>query len=325
MKFTAITVFTLRVLSSFFSPVTDCDEVFNYWEPLIFISRYDGVESNMVTTIPAFQTWEYANEYALRTFAFLTPFNIVLRTLSFFGFDLHTPSTFFFMRSLITAFTTFCELRLSDSLSERFGKATGKTFLLLSVLSPGMFHAGGAFLPSTLCMQVSPVLCLWERVYCFLGAWESETLLLIVAFFLHTGSSSCFPNLLGSPTIVGALYYWGWSAFLQLAGPLLVSCLFLSVLSVCAMLGRRQRHRLTVPRNQSSSEYTRYMAEREREIRTYCQRYCRKNAFAFSWVILLHTDTIPPCSSASYLMRYFVPSPSILSSWRSITTTTAVL
>ena len=43
-------------------PLMDCDEVYNYWEPLHFLLYQNG-----------FQTWEYANNYALRTYAYLTP------------------------------------------------------------------------------------------------------------------------------------------------------------------------------------------------------------------------------------------------------------
>lgn len=43
-------------------PIMDCDEVFNYWEPLHFILYNEG-----------FQTWEYSNEFSLRTYAYLQP------------------------------------------------------------------------------------------------------------------------------------------------------------------------------------------------------------------------------------------------------------
>ena len=43
-------------------PITDCDEVYNYWEPLHYLLYGNG-----------FQTWEYSNEYALRTYAYLMP------------------------------------------------------------------------------------------------------------------------------------------------------------------------------------------------------------------------------------------------------------
>mmetsp|Transcript_4555 Transcript_4555/g.12676 ORF Transcript_4555/g.12676 Transcript_4555/m.12676 type:complete len:595 (+) Transcript_4555:111-1895(+) len=43
-------------------PIMDCDEVYNYWEPLHFWQHGWGM-----------QTWEYAHEYALRTYAYLWP------------------------------------------------------------------------------------------------------------------------------------------------------------------------------------------------------------------------------------------------------------
>lgn len=53
-----------RVYLSNRMPIMDCDETFNYWEVVHFILFQDG---------KAFQTWEYANEFALRTYAYLTP------------------------------------------------------------------------------------------------------------------------------------------------------------------------------------------------------------------------------------------------------------
>jgi alpha-1,2-mannosyltransferase len=56
----------LRVHLANRMPVTDCDEVYNYWEPLHFILYGNGQ-----------QTWEYAHDYALRTFAYLVPVKYV--------------------------------------------------------------------------------------------------------------------------------------------------------------------------------------------------------------------------------------------------------
>ncbi len=44
-------------------PIMDCDETFNYWEVVHFLLFREN----------SFQTWEYANEFALRTYAYLTP------------------------------------------------------------------------------------------------------------------------------------------------------------------------------------------------------------------------------------------------------------
>jgi len=54
-------------------PVTDCDEVYNYWEPLHFVLyQTEGGGA-------AQQTWEYSADYALRTFAYLVPVTIPAR------------------------------------------------------------------------------------------------------------------------------------------------------------------------------------------------------------------------------------------------------
>ena len=49
-------------------PIMDCDEVYNYWEPLHFLVHGTGL-----------QTWEYAHEYALRTYAYILPLKLLTR------------------------------------------------------------------------------------------------------------------------------------------------------------------------------------------------------------------------------------------------------
>lgn len=56
--------------------MTDCDEVFNYWEPLHFL-LFGSSNSNSSFTTSAMQTWEYSHDYQLRTFAYLTPLQCV--------------------------------------------------------------------------------------------------------------------------------------------------------------------------------------------------------------------------------------------------------
>lgn len=48
-------------------PIMDCDETFNYWEVVHFLIFRDQ----------SFQTWEYANEFALRTYAYLAPMVVI--------------------------------------------------------------------------------------------------------------------------------------------------------------------------------------------------------------------------------------------------------
>lgn len=74
-----------RVMTANEMPIMDCDEVYNYWEPLHFIMFEAG-----------FQTWEYANVFALRTYAFLVlPWKVLAQSFLFLLHLLHpsTPST----------------------------------------------------------------------------------------------------------------------------------------------------------------------------------------------------------------------------------------
>ena len=57
-----------RLLAAYFSPVADCDETFNYWEPVHFMLFGFGQ-----------QTWEYSPVYALRSYAYLLPHALVAR------------------------------------------------------------------------------------------------------------------------------------------------------------------------------------------------------------------------------------------------------
>ncbi|OEU08347.1 putative alpha-1,2-mannosyltransferase [Fragilariopsis cylindrus CCMP1102] len=77
-------------------PIMDCDETFNYWEVvhyLLFRDDDDNInaaaaaaavnDSNSSNSnsgsLLGFQTWEYSNEYALRTYAYLTPLVFLAR------------------------------------------------------------------------------------------------------------------------------------------------------------------------------------------------------------------------------------------------------
>jgi len=60
------------------APLADCDEVYNYWEPLHYVlyegagrRQYDGAQEE--TAAQSQQTWEYSHQYALRTYAYLMP------------------------------------------------------------------------------------------------------------------------------------------------------------------------------------------------------------------------------------------------------------
>ena len=56
----------LRVWAALTNCLPDCDEVYNYYEPLHYLLYQSG-----------YQTWEYSPIYALRTYTYLMPWYII--------------------------------------------------------------------------------------------------------------------------------------------------------------------------------------------------------------------------------------------------------
>jgi alpha-1,2-mannosyltransferase len=180
-------------------PIMDCDEVYNYWEPLSFLLHGTGQ-----------QTWEYANEYALRTYAYIVPLqvwtNLVLKRLLllpllsssstplsslswkfFTDFTVSSPSValFVLLRASLAAAMAGAELFWLSSLPRLFplkrqdavyGQENYRALLivgctgLILLLSPGMNHAAAAYLPSSTWMLtwlVCSALFLRQRHYAF--------------------------------------------------------------------------------------------------------------------------------------------------------------
>jgi alpha-1,2-mannosyltransferase len=155
-------------------PLTDCDEVYNYWEPLHFILYQTGL-----------QTWEYANEYALRTFAYLVPVQGIaaawqyligsfgtspwmmeqLRVLAGVqsivdGNNVTTTNDklvlFWCLRATMAAIMALTEVYWLSTVYQKLRlTTTNVTVLSLVLLScTGMTHAAAAYLPSATWMGV---------------------------------------------------------------------------------------------------------------------------------------------------------------------------
>ena len=159
---------TWRVYWTLHLAISDCDEVYNYWEPLHFLLYGHGQ-----------QTWEHAHEYALRTYAYLVPLQLWGQLLRRFvdvqqlGMAMNTTTLteplalWVLLRASLAAVTAVAELwfvgAVSTSPSFRFSSTNDKTttttfptaWLTLALLvSTGMTHSAGAYLPSSTWMMV---------------------------------------------------------------------------------------------------------------------------------------------------------------------------
>ncbi|CAK9435947.1 uncharacterized protein LODBEIA_P05550 [Lodderomyces beijingensis] len=131
-----------RLYSAFYMIVGDCDETFNYWEPLNLLLRHFGKE-----------TWEYSPEYSIRSYAYLMPYYILGKIAQ--SLQLSPKSIFYFIRAVgLSGFTSFCEIRFFLTIAH-YSSDVANWFLLFSSLSPGMSHGGVALLPSSLALQTT--------------------------------------------------------------------------------------------------------------------------------------------------------------------------
>lgn len=137
----------VRCYSAAFMIISDCDETFNYWEPLNVLVRRFGKE-----------TWEYSPEYAIRSYAYLLPYYLVNYPILKLSSYVSIPSyfQFYWIRLIgLCGLTSLIEIRLTRSLSASFNTRVGNWFLFFSSVSTGMAHAGVALLPSSLAMQTT--------------------------------------------------------------------------------------------------------------------------------------------------------------------------
>lgn len=132
----------VRVYCGLYMIIADCDETYNYWEPLNLIYRGFGK-----------QTWEYSPTYAIRSYAYLVPYYLLtwpLRDVQLFVGPLPPYVSFYAVRIVtLCGFTAIAELRLHRAVARAQSQATANWFLLFSTFAPGMSHASVALLPSS--------------------------------------------------------------------------------------------------------------------------------------------------------------------------------
>ncbi|KAK6459475.1 Alg9-like mannosyltransferase family-domain-containing protein [Scheffersomyces xylosifermentans] len=139
----------LRVYSSLYMIIADCDETYNYWEPLNVLFRHFGK-----------QTWEYSPEYAIRDYVYLFIYYTIGYPIQFFSSNFeglpysYSYYQFYAIRFIaLNGFTSYAEIRLFQTINQRISAKVANWFLFFSSIAPGMSHAGVALLPSSFAMQ----------------------------------------------------------------------------------------------------------------------------------------------------------------------------
>ena len=136
--------------SAWFSVIDDCDEVYNYWEPVHHL-LYGG----------GFQTWEYAPQFALRSYWYPGAMALIGYPLSFF---LPKLAVFFALRLVLGLFYASCAQFFINSCPpwESSKISVFSALLTIGTCTAGSFAASTALLPNSLSM------CLYMVTF---GCW----------------------------------------------------------------------------------------------------------------------------------------------------------
>ncbi|KAJ8733666.1 hypothetical protein PYW07_014217 [Mythimna separata] len=142
-----------RLVSAYWGHVADCDETYNYWEPLHYLVYGSGL-----------QTWEYSPAYAIRSYMPLWLFAVPAKILSWFM----TPvSVFYSLRMLLAVLSACAELMFYKAVCHEFGVHVGRVWLGMTLPAAGMFASSAAMLPSAWsgALASGALACWWRRRY----------------------------------------------------------------------------------------------------------------------------------------------------------------
>ncbi|KAH6592783.1 hypothetical protein BASA50_007834 [Batrachochytrium salamandrivorans] len=129
-----------RILAALYSNIQDCDEVFNYWEPTHYL-QYGN----------ALQTWEYAPQYGIRSWAYVTLHAIVTTSIEY-GLTINKIHVFYLTRFVLATLSALTDATLYQAVHHHLHPRIAKYTLAFLMISPGMFIAATSYLPSTFAM-----------------------------------------------------------------------------------------------------------------------------------------------------------------------------
>ncbi|KAI1301142.1 mannosyltransferase [Mortierella claussenii] len=133
-------LFLVRALAATYSNISDCDEVFNFWEPMHYLQYGTGLE-----------TWEYSPVFAIRSWAYILahalPAEITRLAMS---------------ANRVRAVSAHCEATLYRTVVDEVDPRIGRYLLLALASSAGTWIASNGedlstspFLPSTFAMYTT--------------------------------------------------------------------------------------------------------------------------------------------------------------------------
>ncbi|WVQ81367.1 hypothetical protein IAT38_003490 [Cryptococcus sp. DSM 104549] len=139
----------IRTAGAMYSIISDCDEVFNFFEPLHYFQYNSG-----------FQTWELSPQFAVRSWAYVL-LHWPLAHLGPLILRVGKRPSFFALRISLGAISSYCEARFFRTVVETINERVGRYLFFTMLLSAGMFSASVAFLPSSFAMYTTMLAYSW--------------------------------------------------------------------------------------------------------------------------------------------------------------------
>ncbi|KAJ7269399.1 glycosyltransferase family 22 protein [Mycena haematopus] len=133
----------VRVTGAMYSNIDDCDEVFNFWEPLHLLDHGYG-----------FQTWEVSPQYAIRSWAYIL-LHIFPARISKLLLTGDKRAAFFAVRISLATISVFAEAKFYRTVYEKINERVGRYLFFMLLSSAGMWNASAALLPSSFAMYMT--------------------------------------------------------------------------------------------------------------------------------------------------------------------------
>ncbi|KAF9270644.1 asparagine-linked glycosylation 9 protein isoform a [Marasmius fiardii PR-910] len=133
----------MRVTGAMYSNIDDCDEVYNFWEPLHLLDQGYG-----------FQTWEVSPQYAIRSWAYILLHYLPVRAAHLLSNN-QKRAAFFAVRMFLALICTLTECVFYRKVYEKVNHRVGRYLFFILLFNAGMWNASSAFLPSSFAMYTT--------------------------------------------------------------------------------------------------------------------------------------------------------------------------
>ncbi|WFD31488.1 dextrin dextranase [Malassezia sp. CBS 17886] len=144
-------LFALRAVAAVYMIVADCDEVYNYWEPVHLLAAPTALAA---TPVRAFETWEYAPQYAIRSWAYIA-LHAAVPAAVLRAAAVPPHYAFYALRLALAALSAAADATLYRSVADTVNARVARYMLVFLATSAGVTVASVALLPSSFVMYTT--------------------------------------------------------------------------------------------------------------------------------------------------------------------------